>query len=296
VITSLSTVSFIDGIFPSMNDCPPNGPSGAYQLRGAVVPVLHRAIRQHGSFNGQCLVKTLYGYVSNVLFWGRIGRRCGTPPGAYPTLGRDHALMKRNLIAAAFTLTVLATAACGGGDGAVKPTATKAPTSSSMTSSPASSPTPTIDPKAQLAVEAYLNFVTALAEASKSPRKLGQSYLPAADFTKFSFDPVRGQANASIASLSEHGQLFKGDPGRPRVSVAAIELDATPYPKVVLKDCPTPTPTWRIYDAKTGKAMAMTLPPGTKPTPYLSTVEVIYYQGRWGVSKINADTSRTCTA
>ena len=77
--------------------------------------------------------------------------------------------MKRNLIAAAFTLTVLATAACGGGDAAVKPTATKSPTTSA-TSSPTSSPTPTIDPKAQPAVDAYLAYMTAsnnaLAEAA----------------------------------------------------------------------------------------------------------------------------------
>jgi hypothetical protein len=165
-----------------------------------------------------------------------------------------------------------------------------------MTFSPTSSPKSTIDPKALPAVNAYMNYVTALNVALESPRKLGQSFTPAADFTKFAFDPARGQANAFIVSLSEQGQLFKGDPGRPRVSVDAIELDAKPYPTVVLKDCPTPTPTWRIYDAKTGKQMTMTLPPGTQPTPYLSTVEVIYYQGHWGVSKIDADTSRTCTA
>ena len=80
------------------------------------------------------------------------------------------------------------------------------------------------------------------------------------------------------------------------LDLEAIEPDAKPYPTVVLKDCPTPTPTWRMYDARTGKQLTMTLPPGTQPTPYLSTVEVIYYQGRWGVSKIAADTSRTCTA
>ncbi len=203
--------------------------------------------------------------------------------------------MRKMLIAAAVTLTVMSVAACGGDNVAVKPTATKSPTTSA-TSSPTSSATPTIDPKAQPAVDAYMNFVAARAEALKNPRKLGQSYLPAADFTKFSFDPVRGQANASIVSLGDQGQLFKGDPGRPRVKVAAIESDAKPYPKVVLKDCPTPTPTWRIYDAKTGKDMTLPLPAGTQPTPYLSTVEVIYYQGRWGVSKIDADTSRTCTA
>lgn len=202
--------------------------------------------------------------------------------------------MKRNLIAVALTLAVSATAACGGDEAAVNPTATKSSTTAAS-ASPSGSQTPTIDPKAQPAVEAYMNFVAARAEALKKPRKLGQNYLPAADFTKFSFDPVRGQANASIVSLGEQGQLFKGDPGRPRVEVAAVEPDAKPYPKVVLKDCPTPTPTWRIYDAKTGKDMTRPLPPGIQPTPYLSTVEVIYYQGRWGVSKIDADTSRTCS-
>lgn len=204
-------------------------------------------------------------------------------------------MIKRNLVPAALTVMVLAIAGCGGGDGALKPTATRSK-SSPMTSSPTSSQAPTVDPKAQPAVNAYMNFVAARAEALRSPRKLGQNFLPGADFTKFSFDPVRGQANAFVVSLSEQGQLFKGDPGRPRVSVDAIEPDAKPFPKVVLKDCPTPTPMWRIYDTKTGKAMTMALPPGTHPTPYLSTVEVIYYQGRWGVWKIDADTSRTCTA
>jgi len=204
-------------------------------------------------------------------------------------------LTKRHLIMAGFTVTVLATAACGGGDGALKPAAKTSP-SSPMTSPPSSSQTPTIDPKAQPAVSAFLSFVAARAEALRNPPKLGQGYLPAADITRFAFDPARGEANASVVSLGEQGLLFKGDPGRPRVSVAAIEPDAKPYPTVVLKDCPTPTPTWRIYDAKTGKDMTLPPPPGTKPTPYLSTVEVIYYQGHWGVTKIDADTSRTCTA
>jgi len=203
--------------------------------------------------------------------------------------------MKRNLIMAGFTASVLATAACGAGNGSLKPALTKAPASTSTTSSRTSSPTPTIDPKAQPAVNAYMNYVTARDEALRNPPRLGQNYLPVADFTKFAFDPVRGQANTSIVSLGEQGLLYKGDPGRPRVRVDAIEAGVKPYPTVVLKDCPTPTPTWRIYDAKTGKDMTLPPPPGTKPTPYLSTVEVIYYQGHWGVSKIDADTSRTCT-
>jgi hypothetical protein len=205
----------------------------------------------------------------------------------------ERVLIKRNLIVAGLTVTVLVTAACGATNAPVKSAELA---SKSATSVPKSSPVPTIDPQAQPAVNAYMNFVTALDTASRNPRKLGQNFLPSADFTKFSFDPIRGQANASIVSLSDQGQLFKGDPGHPRVQVAEIEPDAKPYPTVVLKDCPTPTPTWHIYNAKTGKQLAMTLPPGTPPTPYLSTVEVIFFQGRWGVSTIAADTTRTCTA
>jgi hypothetical protein len=207
---------------------------------------------------------------------------------------RSLMLMKRSLIVAGVAVSILATAACGAGEVAVK-SASKAPTSTSMTSSPTSNPKSTIDPKALPAVNAYMNYVTALNVALESPRKLGQSFTPAADFTKFAFDPARGQANSSIVSLGEQGLLYKGDPGHPRVRVDAVELDAKPYPTVVLKDCPTPTPKLRIYDAKTGKDMTLPPPSGTKPTPYLSTVEVIYYQGHWGVSKIDADTSRTCT-
>ena len=201
--------------------------------------------------------------------------------------------MKRNLIVAGLAVTTLATAACGGGSAPVKSLVS---VSTATTSSAMSAPKATIDPKAQPAVTAFLNFVAARAEALRNPRKLGQDFLPTADFTKFAFDPVRGQANASIVSLSDQGLLFKGDPGHPRVSVNAIETDAKPYPTIVLKDCPTPTPTWRIYDAKTGKDMTLPFPSGTMPMPYLSTVEVIFYQGHWGVSKIDADTSRTCTA
>jgi hypothetical protein len=260
--------------------------------------VLHRTFEASelcsGFGSGEKLCTDLYGFVPKSGAQSATNGAACLAGHATPVEG-DQALTKRKPIAAAFMFTVLATTACGGQDVAVKPAATTSQTTPA-TSSPASRLTPTIDPKAQPAVAAYLNFVAARAEALKSPRQLGKNYLPAADFTKFSFDPVRGQANASIVSLAEQGLLFKGDPGRPRVIVAAIEPNAKPYPKVVLKDCPTPTPTWRIYDAKTGKDVTLPLPAGTQPTPYLSKVEVIYYQGRWGVSKIDADTSRTCTA
>src|SRR5680860_640864 len=72
-------------------------------------------------------VKTLYGFVSKMPIWGIIGRSCVVAPrGTCPTLGGDHVLTRRNLVAAAITLTVLATAACAGGDAAVQPTGARA--------------------------------------------------------------------------------------------------------------------------------------------------------------------------
>ena len=228
---------------------------------------------------------------------GVLGTRsaAGTWGSLRASPGREDALTKRNLIVSAFTLTVLAVAGCGAGGSSVKPTASGSALTPT-TSSPTSSQTPTIDPKAQPAVTAYLNFFSARTEALRNPRLSGPSNPLASDFADYSFDPFKGQESASIASLIEQGQLFKGDPGRPRVNVTSIEADAKPYPKVVLKDCPTPAPTWRIYDIKTGSDMTPQLPSGVQPMPYLSTVEVIYYQGHWGVSNIDADTSRTCTA
>jgi hypothetical protein len=205
----------------------------------------------------------------------------------------EHALTKRNLIVAGLAMTALATAACGGARASVK-SAVSVP--SPVISASTSTPEPTIDPKAQPAVTAYTDFVNAVSGALKNPGNWAQNYPPATDFTNYSFDPFRGQERASIVSLHEQGQLFKGDPGRPRVTVESIETGAKPYPTVVLVDCPTPTPTWRTYDAKTGSDVTPQRPVGAQPMPYLSTIEVIYYQGHWGVSKIDADTSRTCTA
>jgi hypothetical protein len=202
-------------------------------------------------------------------------------------------LTKRHLIVAAFTLTVLAVAGCGGGDGVVKPTATS--TLSPMTSSPTSSPTPTIDPKVQPAVDAYLAYITASNNALREPRALGQDFAPGADYTKYSFDPERSDFSAFIHQLSSQGLKMAGDPGRPRPKVRSIDLAAKPSPLVVLTDCPIPAAKWDAHDVKTGKNMAVPPPAGTVPPPYRTTVQVINYQSHWGVSKITTDSGQTCS-
>ena len=203
--------------------------------------------------------------------------------------------MKRDLIAAAFTLTVMATAACGGSVVDVKPTATTA-TSSPMTTSPTSSPTPSIDPKAQPAVKAYLAFVTASNNALRKPRGLGETVATGADYNKYSFDPAQSSLSTVIQQLSSQGLMMTGDPGRPRIQLQSLELGAKPYPLVILSDCPTPPLQWHPSDAKTGKDVSAPLPAGVAPPPYKTTIHVIYYQDRWGVSQTKSDSSVTCSA
>jgi len=257
--------------------------------------VLHRMLRSTSCAQVSVWVKTLYGFVSKMPIWGIIGRSCVVAPrGTCPTLGGDHVLTRRNLVAAAITLTVLATAACAGGDAAVKPTATKS-ASSSATTSPTSSPTPAIDPKAQPAVDAYLAYITASNSALRKPRALGQDFVPGTDYTKYSFDPERSEFSAFIHQLSSQGLKMAGDPGRPRPKVRSVDFAAKPSPLVVLTDCPTPAVKWDAYEVKTGKDVTVPPPSGTVPPPYRTTVQVINYEGHWGVSKITTDSGRTCS-
>jgi hypothetical protein len=228
--------------------------------------------------------------------WGTIGSRCVAGPAraCHTRFGGVHALMKRNLIAAAIMSTVLATAACGGTDVAVKPTATRSP-ATPATSSSTSSLTPTIDPKAQPAVDAYLAYMTASNNALREPRALGQDFPPSADYTKYSFDPERSAFSAFIHQLSSQGLKMAGDPGRPRPKLRSIDFLAKPFPIVVLTDCPTPAVKWDAHDVKTGKNAAVPPPAGTVPPPYRTTVQVINYKNHWGVAKITTDSGRTCS-
>jgi hypothetical protein len=209
--------------------------------------------------------------------------------------GGELTFMKRNLIAAVLALTVLATSACSGAETAVKPTAAKSPTTSTATSN-TSNPTPTIEPKAQPAVDAYLAYMTASNNALRKPRALGQDFPPGADYTKYSFDPARSSLSAVIQQFSSQGLMMTGDPGQPRIQVQSLEIGAKPYPRVTLSDCPTPPVQWHPTDTKTGKDVSAPLPSGVAAPPHKVTIQVIFYQGRWGVSRTTSDLRLTCSA
>lgn len=182
--------------------------------------------------------------------------------------------------------------ACSSGS---TPTLQTPPASTSQATSvtPTGSPSPSVAPEAQPAVEAYLEFSEAATAAQRDPATFSKSEKNAEAFTSVAFDPIRIAYIQYIAQLANAKTAFQGTPSQPRVSVKSVDLAAKPYPKVVLADCPTAAPTWRLYYLKTGKVA-----PEVKekvPAPYLSTVEVIKVQGRWGASAITVDKSRTCT-
>jgi hypothetical protein len=126
------------------------------------------------------------------------------------------------------------------------------------------------------------------------PPAVGQNYPSSADFTKYSFDPLKSQMSGYVAGLAQQGVAFKGTPPRPRVTVTAINLAAKPYPTVLLSSCPTPESTWVEYVVVTGKVVPFAS--AKVPPPYRVAVEMIYSDGHWGVARTTPDTSATCTA
>jgi hypothetical protein len=78
---------------------------------------------------------------------------------------------------------------------------------------------PSIDPHAQPAVDAYEAFNVASNNASLDPLPLGTAYPPMADYTRYSFDPIRAQTSAYLAGLAEQKVRFRGTPPVPRLRV-----------------------------------------------------------------------------
>jgi hypothetical protein len=187
------------------------------------------------------------------------------------------------------TLVAVTVTGCTSGS---QPHIQNPPTSTSASSASAS--TPSIDPAARPAVDAYLAYVAASDNAERAPQAFVDGKNPATDFTKYTFDPRRARYTAYITGLAQQQVAFRGTPPQPRVSVTSVDIAAKPYPTVVLSDCRTPAPTWAAYDLKTGKRVPFVK--NKVPLPYRSTVRMIHYQGRWGVSDVNADSTKTCTA
>lgn len=200
---------------------------------------------------------------------------------------------RRAACAAAACGGLLMTAtACSSGS---EPTIQAPPTSTSLATSltPTASPSPSVDPAVQPAVEAYLAFSAAAVAAQRDPATFSKSEKNAEALTSVAFDPIRINYILYIEQLANAKTAFRGTPSQPRVTVKSVDLAAKPYPKVVLTDCQTEAPNWRLYYLETSKVA-----PKAKekvPGPYLATVEVIKVRGRWGASTIEVDKSRTCT-
>lgn len=104
---------------------------------------------------------------------------------------------------------------------------------------------------------------------------------------------MRGEYVAYVMGLDRQGAAFRGDPPLPRVSVESVDLDGSPYPRVILRDCRTPAPTWEKYVIETGEGVPEAN--GPIPPPYELTVTIIFFDGRWGIQDSTSDKSRTCS-
>lgn len=154
------------------------------------------------------------------------------------------------------------------------------------------SPSPTIDPLAQPALDAYRAFNETTNNASREPLSLGSKYPRRADFTRYSFDPLRGEFETYLAGLAQQRISYRGEPPVSNLTVISINPQANPYPLVVLTDCQIGSD-WGIYREDGTPVPDASAP---VPPPYLVTAKVIFYKGKWGVQSTEADTSRTCSA
>jgi hypothetical protein len=140
-------------------------------------------------------------------------------------------------------------------------------------------------------VVAYEEFTKAAIAAQQKPLAEAKAYPKAADFTRYSFDPVQAEYEAATRQLSLAKTEFRGTPPVSHVSVTAIEPDANPWPMVTLSDCRTGQDGWRAFDTRTGKPVAEQVP--SSPASR-STVTVIYYHQRWGVNTIVSNPTPSC--
>jgi hypothetical protein len=202
----------------------------------------------------------------------------------------DHAF-PRGVLAASLALSIgIASAACSDNPQPKDPgAATRTESSPSAASSPAA------DPRVQEAIDAYEAFLDAASRAEQSPVGVKGPRPPGADFTRYSWDPLRSESAGYIATLADRGIAWRGTPPGSRVTLVSADLDGDTHPVVVLKNCPTLGEDWHAINVETGKRMPAATPSGPQP-PYEVTVKVIHYQGRWGAQTSNIDRSRTCTA
>jgi hypothetical protein len=188
--------------------------------------------------------------------------------------------------------------ACGGSSGthtqSFSPSPGDSSSAMSSTASSRSSPSPTSSfstPKvalaAQPAIDSYMAFYSLNAAYSRDPAH--------ADLSKLS-DYLTGQALATIVydftSMKQAGLAYRGTGPTPRLRVATVGSRST----VVLANCPKVATTDPLeeYNIKTGVAVpTKRLNP---PPPYLQALTMRLDGGRWKLSNIAIDSSKTCTA
>ncbi|MBT0774278.1 hypothetical protein KIH74_35370 [Kineosporia sp. J2-2] len=149
------------------------------------------------------------------------------------------------------------------------------------------------DGRAAEAIAAYEAFLEATVVAEKEPVKKGKSLPPEGDFERWSYDPARIQTLTYIHSLAAMGAEYKGKAPVSHVRVKGVDLEAEPYPQIVLIDCAVPDPSYRPYDAKSGNKLELTSDSNITD-PYESTVEMIRVGKRWGVKSIDVKEEGTC--
>jgi len=191
---------------------------------------------------------------------------------------------------------VVALAGCSNSSGVhlesnPSPTSTTRPISSGVPAS--SAPVSTMNPQARAAVAAYEGMSAAYAAAQREPVKQGEAFPEAADITRWTFDPFRNQSRVTIWSLAAKNIQFRGTPATLHVQVKGVYPKASPWPKVILSNCPTGGD-WHPYNTKTNAEVPEVTP--AVPLPHRATITVIYFQKRWGVSSVTFDPSRTCSA
>lgn len=153
-------------------------------------------------------------------------------------------------------------------------------------------PSGTADARVLAAVHTYEAFNRTLAEAQRHPVAVGRSYPTEANFSRYSFDPLRAENESAISELSLRKRAYRGTPPTSDIRVTSIDLGAEPSPTVTLSDCRAGRARWRPYDTRTNKVVAGR---EERTSSRLGlTVRVIFYHQRWGVQTIEPDPNRAC--
>jgi hypothetical protein len=155
-------------------------------------------------------------------------------------------------------------------------------------------PSGTADSRTLAAVHTYEAFNRTIAEARRHPVAVGRQALPyEADFTRYSFDPVRAEYESAIAELSDKKWRYRGTEPKSDIKVTSIDPETSEGPTVTLSDClRTVKPGWVVYDVLTDtpvKDKAVLTP----PVQALS-ITVVFTRLRWGVQTVTKDTKRKC--